>query len=263
MNWSLAFKLLNHKKALAFTLAEVLITMGIIGIVAEMTIPTLMQNFQRQVLISQLKRSYALISQVYPSVVNDNGDPTTWPNITCMNDVAKIFIPYFQTVATDTPAGSDYGTPGGHIMGYPNNNNTMDLTKTTTNYPFYPQLKLKSGETIWFDAPTTPTTGFTCPGSTNGTPFCFMLSIDVNGVSLPNRWGVDIFSFQATKNAILPFESMNTHVDPNDIFCETSPAAGWGWLGNGCGCTNHVLTKGNMDYLKCIDEGQTSYCHHY
>lgn len=45
-----------------FTLAEVLITLGIIGIVAAMTLPTLIQNFQKLVVENQLKVAYSLIS---------------------------------------------------------------------------------------------------------------------------------------------------------------------------------------------------------
>lgn len=33
-----------------FTLAEVLVTLGIIGVVSAMTVPTLMQNYQRKVM---------------------------------------------------------------------------------------------------------------------------------------------------------------------------------------------------------------------
>ena len=39
----------------AFTLAEVLITLGVIGVVSAITMPTLIQNQQEKVLINQLK----------------------------------------------------------------------------------------------------------------------------------------------------------------------------------------------------------------
>ena len=42
-----------------FTLAEVLITLGIIGVVAAITLPTVIQNYQKQVLVTQLKKMYA------------------------------------------------------------------------------------------------------------------------------------------------------------------------------------------------------------
>ena len=52
--------LVSSKKA-AFTLAEVLITLGIIGIVAAMTIPTLVSNYQKKVLKTQFTKKYAEI----------------------------------------------------------------------------------------------------------------------------------------------------------------------------------------------------------
>jgi len=41
-----------------FTLAEVLITLGIIGVVASLTIPTLMANYQKVQYVTGLKRAY-------------------------------------------------------------------------------------------------------------------------------------------------------------------------------------------------------------
>lgn len=41
----------------AFTLAEVLITLGIIGVVAAMTLPTLIQQHQKQVYVTQLQKA--------------------------------------------------------------------------------------------------------------------------------------------------------------------------------------------------------------
>ena len=48
------------EKKPAFTLAEVLITLGIIGVVASMTIPTLIQNHKKTEVVSKLK--YATLS---------------------------------------------------------------------------------------------------------------------------------------------------------------------------------------------------------
>ena len=44
----------EHKRRKAFTLAEILITLGIIGVVAAMTIPTLIANTNAQKYRSQL-----------------------------------------------------------------------------------------------------------------------------------------------------------------------------------------------------------------
>ena len=58
-----SYRLNDFKKKAAFTLAEVLITLGIIGIVAAMTIPTLIANYQKKVLKTQFMKKYAEISQ--------------------------------------------------------------------------------------------------------------------------------------------------------------------------------------------------------
>ena len=47
----------------AFTLAEVLITLGIIGVVSVLTIPNIISNYQNKVLATQLKKAYAEIAQ--------------------------------------------------------------------------------------------------------------------------------------------------------------------------------------------------------
>lgn len=46
-----------------FTLAEVLVTLGIIGVVSAMTVPTLMQNYQRQSYVTQLHKVYNELNQ--------------------------------------------------------------------------------------------------------------------------------------------------------------------------------------------------------
>lgn len=57
----------------AFTLAEVLITLGVIGIVAAMTLPTLIAKYQEKVMITQLKKVYTELSQaVMLFKVDDN-----------------------------------------------------------------------------------------------------------------------------------------------------------------------------------------------
>lgn len=59
-------------KSSGFTLAEVLVTLGIIGVVAAMTIPTLMQNYQRQSYVTQLKKVYSEIGQAAERYAADN-----------------------------------------------------------------------------------------------------------------------------------------------------------------------------------------------
>ena len=57
-----------------FTLAEVLITLGVIGIVAALTMPSLIANYQKQVTISKLKKIYSILGQQI-LLANSQGTP--------------------------------------------------------------------------------------------------------------------------------------------------------------------------------------------
>lgn len=71
----------SHSKG--FTLAEVLITLGIIGVVAAMTLPALIQNYQKMVVENQLKVVYSLITNAFKMAEAEYGTgfdflPNTW-----------------------------------------------------------------------------------------------------------------------------------------------------------------------------------------
>lgn len=55
----------------AFTLSEVLITLGIIGIVAVLTIPAVMKNYRNRMYVAQLEKIYAQLSTATQSIMND------------------------------------------------------------------------------------------------------------------------------------------------------------------------------------------------
>ena len=65
-------------KSAAFTLAEVLVTLGIIGVVAAMTMPALIQNYRNQVVETRLKKFYSTMNQAIAMSIKDNGDVETW-----------------------------------------------------------------------------------------------------------------------------------------------------------------------------------------
>ena len=100
-------------KHAAFTLAEVLITLGIIGVVAALTLPTLIQNHQKQVYVTQLKKAYSTLNNAINKMAVDEGvvdwaqtqcgyqryastlgestedNPTPYINPACTNNLAK------------------------------------------------------------------------------------------------------------------------------------------------------------------------------
>ena len=61
----------NSNKTSGFTLAEVLITLGIIGVVAALTIPMLLTKCQEQIIKNQLKKQYSVIQQALKIVDNE------------------------------------------------------------------------------------------------------------------------------------------------------------------------------------------------
>ena len=69
-------KLLPTKAEVGFTLAEVLITLGIIGIVATLTIPSLINNYQKKQTVTKLQKAISVLNQAYKLAYDDVGEPT-------------------------------------------------------------------------------------------------------------------------------------------------------------------------------------------
>ena len=65
-------------KIQGFTLAEVLITLGIIGVVAALTLPALIQKNNNKVVETRLKKFYSAINQAIMLAENDYGDKKIW-----------------------------------------------------------------------------------------------------------------------------------------------------------------------------------------
>ena len=59
-----------------FTLAEVLITLGIIGVVAAMTIPNLITHNQKEETVTKLRRAISVFNQAYKLSFDELGNPT-------------------------------------------------------------------------------------------------------------------------------------------------------------------------------------------
>ena len=62
-------------KQRAFTLAETLITLVIIGVVAAITVPTLFANYQEKERIAKIKKMYSALSNAMKLVVVNGGTP--------------------------------------------------------------------------------------------------------------------------------------------------------------------------------------------
>ena len=62
----------NNKRRFAFTLAEVLVTLGIIGVVAVLTVPNIISSYQKKVYVAQLQKGYSQLQQVFDLAMADD-----------------------------------------------------------------------------------------------------------------------------------------------------------------------------------------------
>lgn len=68
----------KNSKFFAFTLAEVLITLGVIGIVAALTIPNIVTNHQKRVTAKKVEKAYSELNQIISQAIAEHGDPAGW-----------------------------------------------------------------------------------------------------------------------------------------------------------------------------------------
>ena len=95
---------MTKNKNLAFTLAEVLITLGVIGVVAAMTMPTLIKNYQKNIMLNKLKHTYSLLAQAIRMSEVNNGPASEWSaSQTTSSRFADTYIlPYIKTQKTES-----------------------------------------------------------------------------------------------------------------------------------------------------------------
>ena len=109
------YKLISSRK-LAFTLAEVLITLGIIGVVAAMTIPNLISHYQKESTATQLKKTYSTIAQAVRMSESENEEVAGWDmsNKNRIEVFDKYLAPYLKCSKKDINAGDiKYYNPSG------------------------------------------------------------------------------------------------------------------------------------------------------
>ena len=61
-----------------FTLAEVLITLGVIGVVAAVTLPTLIQQYKERETVERVNQFYSIFSQAYLMAIQEHGTLDQW-----------------------------------------------------------------------------------------------------------------------------------------------------------------------------------------
>lgn len=111
-------------KKFAFTLAEVLITLGVIGVVSAITMPTLIQNYQKNVTVNRLKETYSILSQAVKMSEIDNGDIDEWSwastgseaHIEWVNKYLAPYLKYTKLVPNEAGTRAHLYLPNGVVL---------------------------------------------------------------------------------------------------------------------------------------------------
>jgi len=233
-----------------FTLAEVLVTLAIIGVVAALTIPSLIQKTQKQQYVTQLKKTYAVLSQaiqIYESQNDCEGNLSFCPAFAghggAPDDAFALnsFAPYLNIIKNcGAAAGCVYAgmkTLHGDIY---------VATADFDNYYNGNQLGkgiLADGSIIIIDDlndNADPVCSRDYGDNALDNAVCATIRIDVNGKKLPNQVGRDVFTFWVTKTGIYPMGINNDNRNcANNAGQDESYSQG---------CTAKVLREGAMNY---------------
>ncbi len=236
------FERMTRRKK-AFTLAEALITISIVGFIAVLTIPTLIKKYNEKVIVTNLKQSYSILNQAYKLVVAEHGeDISSWefidssrPAYSILNEFSKhIKINKLCDIGENNCSlHSDYILKGKD-------------SETPSSFQSSAKALLPNGSIIYLEYnshPNSCTTSKTWLDNKDLKNICGTLCIDTNGNAKPNTLAVDIFNFYFTRYSIYPAGTDDNFVRFN-TYC-TNDMYGINW-----GCTYYVLKNGKLDYLK-------------
>lgn len=197
----------------AFTLVEILITIGIIGVIAAITIPPLMNNIHEMQYRIAAKEAYAKAAQAVQQMKKDNGGSIKnyYTNGTNMR---TLFMSYFKTV--------------------------KDCTVDSCNVPTYVTLTNRSSGGFYGTDPFLTLDGmfYTFFTSYTGFDYISFITVDVNGQKGPNVYGKDFFMFEIIEDErFVPLGSSNSWIISPSNYCDpspTGPAANSSFQGLGC-----------------------------
>ena len=222
-----------------FTLAEVLITLVIIGIIAAITIPSLMNKTNEQDTVVAVKKAYSVLGQAYQRVVAENGEiiPSALGsnNTEVTKTLGEMFAKQLNTqkicgMSTDGDCffeGESKLIRGSSYINLNNNRYSFKIMlsdgMSVSFFKLFPNSYRSSGDTE---------------------PLSHVIAdiyVDINGHKEPNTFGKDLFQFYVTKYGVLPAGTS----DDRGFSRSTCRSEGFG-------CTAWVLEKGNVDYWHYI-----------
>lgn len=191
------------RKSLAFTLGEVLIALGVIGVVAALIIPMLINGHKAGVARAQFDTAYSIVSKAIADMDADNVsiEPSSYMAVRTFYDKYK----QYNKIAVDCGFGSNV-----------NDSVCVKSQDETSVYRAFSGRSIDSLESSLFDDG--------CIVLTNGMMFCvenpkdnvygLLITVDVNGKNKnPNRLGYDLFSFELVPGVgVLPVGAPGTGV---------------------------------------------------
>ncbi len=216
-----------------FTLAEVLITLGIIGIVAALTMPNLINNYQKHITIVKLKKAYSLLSQVVEHAVADYGEIKNWDKQYNGKDTdpENYFNKYWKPYVKITKSCVDR---------YMQNKVKYKSFGYKEPFPIY------GGAWLSLNGSTTSNTLVIYTGLDFLTIDNMLIHVgeddniivDINGPAGPNRAGRDAFwfSIDKAKNKIIPLALYYSEEE-----CGVKSQAG---VGGGYTCADKIIKDG-------------------
>lgn len=183
----------------AFTLSEVLITLGIIGVVAAITLPALISNYQKIVYVNQLKKSVSVIENGFKLILADDGvdkltDTGLWSTFSDFIGAGALHSnfmgymkKYFKVIDNNTIDLKDYKQLNGASPGV---NPRSNFILADGSYFMFGSV---------YKTPTSLSEEDCKMAKELGGNFCEyaidLIYIDVNGSKRPNQFGRDLFQF--------------------------------------------------------------------
>ncbi len=176
----------TQDKFKGFTLAETLITLVVIGVVAALTVPTLIVKHQKEETVTRLKKAYSAITQTTAKAVADNGPIESWD---IEDEKTKEFVEKYLAPYLSIGKDCGYESTGDCLFEWAYLNSPK--THTAFDNTYY-RLILADGTSLLMKAKTQTVR----VDSTTTLPRDRVaVYIDINGQKGPNVHGKDIFYF--------------------------------------------------------------------
>ena len=237
---------LRKGRRIAFTLAEVLITLGIIGVVSALTLPSVVNNIKHKQLETGFKTAYSIFSQAVQNMKREDGE-----------GIAKYYAYYDADKGIIPNAGEFeekfYKYSGLKVIGKCDYKKVpvMNYTNTAEAQSYAIHSSSKDGAN-YVDLKDELSNGMCSVFTATASTLFFV--VDTNGIKKPNKLGHDVFWFKINNNDMLePVKMRKLYTDDELENVE------WGYVagdpcstkskqaGNGTGCGYYAMINQNPD----------------